>query len=236
MSKSDLMQHLARLAELRDTYDVEEGDILAFVRDYERALDTLTPDENGVCLATIVLCYKHVSVYWRGKPYLYRLTAIPDEAMATLGADTLADLWVAVAGYAKMVSDYVTALSCYEKAYTYRADEDTFYQMVVVNKLLNERYTPPYTREEIKARFPRQGERILRAADGLGYLKVDPVEHTPHFQAVFDRVHERMLERLAVEGNLKMALQQWHILAELYREEGIEWRTPATMNPRVRFD
>lgn len=72
----------------------------------------------------------------------------------------------------------------------------------------------------------------------MSLLKYDPIEETANFKAVIKDV-EKELEELLKEKPRGMGFchiywcEKRRILKEKY---GIDWRSPALMNPRVRFD
>ena len=64
------------------------------------------------------------------------------------------------------------------------------------------------------------------------FVKNDPVEKTQEYLAVIDEV-----ERL-IDENKKMdfCLETWSLKEHYLLERGIEWLSPATLNPNVHFD
>lgn len=71
-----------------------------------------------------------------------------------------------------------------------------------------------------------------------GHLHHDPVEWTARWEEVIDEVERLTDEKLAdVPRGMGFCHAAWHTRADILRERfGIEWRSPAAMNPRVMFD
>lgn len=69
-------------------------------------------------------------------------------------------------------------------------------------------------------------------------LRKDPVENTEKYKAIIDDV-ERELDEMLKDYPKGMGFchHYWHCKRVLLKEKyGIEWRSPAMMNPRVMFD
>ena len=71
-----------------------------------------------------------------------------------------------------------------------------------------------------------------------GHLLTDPVEWTERWEEVIDEAEDLCAERLEkYPRGMGFCFALWHAKAEVLRERfGIEWRSPAVMNPHVRFD
>ena len=71
-----------------------------------------------------------------------------------------------------------------------------------------------------------------------GYgLKKDPVEWTAHWEEVIDEADRMAEEKLkGYPRGMGFCFSYWHEREKALRQFGIEWRSPAEMNPRVRFD
>jgi hypothetical protein len=68
----------------------------------------------------------------------------------------------------------------------------------------------------------------------------DPIEDNPAFQEAFKLASEQATKKLAELGFFKGTMgychAHWAHTKNALREMGIEWRTPAEMNPGVCFD
>jgi hypothetical protein len=68
-------------------------------------------------------------------------------------------------------------------------------------------------------------------------LKYDPVEWTERWERVIDDVNREVDEQL--EGSprgMGFCHLAWHTRCKILKKYGVEWRSPAVMNPRVMFD
>jgi len=69
------------------------------------------------------------------------------------------------------------------------------------------------------------------------YMKLDPIQRTAAWEENYYEVEKECDRRL---GNTPRGMgfchAYWHELSEVLAERGIEWRSPAQMNPRARFD
>ena len=66
-------------------------------------------------------------------------------------------------------------------------------------------------------------------------LRHDPVEMTEKYLAVIDEVEEKIEKNRTVYGH-GSCHEVWALKREYLAEHGIEWRSLAQLNPRVRFD
>lgn len=62
--------------------------------------------------------------------------------------------------------------------------------------------------------------------------KLDPVELTDEYLAVIDEVERKVDERCET----KICHEYWMRKESVLREYGIEWRSPASLNPKIMFD
>lgn len=71
-----------------------------------------------------------------------------------------------------------------------------------------------------------------------GILKSDPVEWTERFEQVIDEAEAKVWSRIDADmRGLGFCHLMWHELQHVLAcDYGIEWRSPARMNPRVMFD
>lgn len=69
-------------------------------------------------------------------------------------------------------------------------------------------------------------------------LKHDPIEDTPEFKAVIKKVEKELDELLKdVPKSMGFCHMYWYEKRRILKEKyGIDWKSPALMNPRVRFD
>lgn len=69
-------------------------------------------------------------------------------------------------------------------------------------------------------------------------MRHDPIEDTPEYKAIIDQVEREIDQELADEPHHYMGFchRYWSVKRAVLARHGITWRSPATMNPRVRFD
>lgn len=68
-------------------------------------------------------------------------------------------------------------------------------------------------------------------------LKYDPVEDTPEFQAIRDELEEKIVAKIGENSGMGYCHLYWQTKREILKKEyGIEWQSPAVMNPRIHFD
>ena len=72
----------------------------------------------------------------------------------------------------------------------------------------------------------------------IGHLRCDPVEYTFRWEDIYYEVERRLDERFAnAPRHMGFCFRYWNAKRELLKEEyGIDWKSPARMNPRVKFD
>ena len=68
-------------------------------------------------------------------------------------------------------------------------------------------------------------------------LKHDPIEDTPEFQAIKDELEEKILAKIGKNRGMGYCHLYWSVKREILEKDyKIKWRSPAIMNPHVRFD
>lgn len=68
-------------------------------------------------------------------------------------------------------------------------------------------------------------------------LKFDPVERTPQMEEICESVERECAEATADHRRgMGFCFMYWSIKRDILSKYGIEWNSPATMNPRVMFD
>ena len=99
--------------------------------------------------------------------------------------------------------------------------------------------------EEICSRIALYRRNIACADRGAfgeiepeGLLKRDPVEWSSAYERIIDEVERKIGIRLADHPRgMGFCFAYWSAKAEILRGEyGLEWRSPAVLNPGVRFD
>lgn len=72
----------------------------------------------------------------------------------------------------------------------------------------------------------------------VGHLRRDPVEYTDRWEEIYYDVEEYLSERFAnAPRQMGLCFRIWSAKREYLKDNyGIDWHSPAQMNPRVRFD
>jgi len=69
------------------------------------------------------------------------------------------------------------------------------------------------------------------------HLKADPIERTPLWEEIYCEVQQECDRRLGdTPRGMGFCFAHWSVMAAVLAERGVEWRSPAVLNPRVRFD
>ncbi len=69
------------------------------------------------------------------------------------------------------------------------------------------------------------------------FLKADPIERTPEWEAICYEVEKECDRRLGdTPRGMGFCFAYWSTKRQVLAERGIEWRSPSQMNPRVMFD
>ena len=66
-------------------------------------------------------------------------------------------------------------------------------------------------------------------------LKADPVEMSEKYLSVIDKIEEKIEKNRTIYG-MGSCFEVWNLKEEFLAEEGISWKSPALLNPRVMFD
>lgn len=70
------------------------------------------------------------------------------------------------------------------------------------------------------------------------FLKFDPIERTPAWEENYYEVEQAVDTAIGndcVRG-MGFCFEYWRVKQEVLMQRGVEWHTPAQLNPRVRFD
>ena len=68
-------------------------------------------------------------------------------------------------------------------------------------------------------------------------LKHDPVEYTPEFQAIEDELEAKIIAKIGENSGMGYCYLYWETKRDILKKDyGIEWCSPAVLNPRVHFD
>lgn len=68
-------------------------------------------------------------------------------------------------------------------------------------------------------------------------LKYDPIEDTPEFQAIEDELEEKIIAKIGRNDGMGYCHLYWATKRDILKNEyGIEWKSPAALNPKVHFD
>jgi polyisoprenoid-binding protein YceI len=69
-------------------------------------------------------------------------------------------------------------------------------------------------------------------------MKVDPVENTEEYRAILPELEKKIEAELKNSSVGKRSGRlRWQIKAKiLKRDYGIEWKSPAVLNPHIKFD
>ena len=67
-------------------------------------------------------------------------------------------------------------------------------------------------------------------------LKFDPVERSEKWEEVIYDASEKAIQECGEPGHMGYCFGYWSALSAALAEYGIDWRSPARMNPRVMFD
>ena len=69
------------------------------------------------------------------------------------------------------------------------------------------------------------------------FLKFDPIQRTPMWEENYCRWEQECDKRLGDTPRcMGFCYEYWSTFAAVLAEEGVEWKSPSQMNPRVMFD
>lgn len=69
------------------------------------------------------------------------------------------------------------------------------------------------------------------------FLKFDPIQRTPMWEENYCRWEQECDKRLGdTPRGMGFCFEYWSTFAAVLAEEGVEWKSPSRMNPRVMFD
>lgn len=71
----------------------------------------------------------------------------------------------------------------------------------------------------------------------IDFISHDPIEDTPEYLAIKDELEEKIIARGGKRSGLGFCHLYWMEKKRILKEEyGIDWRSPAELNPSACFD
>lgn len=68
-------------------------------------------------------------------------------------------------------------------------------------------------------------------------MKIDPVESTPEYLAIEAELKEKIIKEIGEGGYMGYCYKYWYTKQKiLLNDYGIEWKSPAQLNPHILFD
>ena len=230
--KSAFLTVFRDTADLLNEHNLEEEDVDGYLHVYDLAIRSNQIKYKGKDLVYVELLtlnvYQHAKFYWRGRPHADKLVKLLDGKVSFRKGEK-AHFYFELGSYYRSISRFQKALECFKKSYSLKKDENSLYYIVLTERFL-------YPDKDIEIEEKLLSQRIKLALQGKSGLKIDPIEKTEEFQNAYDEVHEEALDVIEKEGDLHLCFQMWDALMDLYAKRGIFWRSPALMNPNVRFD
>ena len=130
-------------------------------------------------------------------------------------------------------------MDCELKKATNEDIERLFTKLLITYKTMKKRrkavklieYMDDFVYDEVAA-------AIKKRADKKPYIKRDPVEYTEKYLKILPELEEKIENELkGVRRGHGFCFEYWSAKGEiLERDYGIDWRSPAVLNPSTRFD
>lgn len=205
----------------------------------EKAYFSLTEEVSFLTL--LIRGYCKEGHGWRARPYVGYLKELLCGGVSEETVALFVDAHDALATFYREVHDVRGAFSHLVKQAELLFDTGEIEESAYV---LERAYALSHTLPElvekllgddaISRRYGEYAHVVLRYHTPRG-LKVDPVEHTAPFLAMYDEVMEWVEERYPDKG-FGSCHMIWSLMTEGFAACGILWRSPAVMNPHARFD
>ena len=212
----------------------------------QSCLDSSLTDslDEAIYLSLLIEAYGHDRRYWRARRHAQRLDAVLSELSDGVRKE-----------YYKLVCEqYETLSSFYRRVRDVRkaaafmrlgadaalgaGDAELSATMlrraITYEQILPEVLRTPVHESELRGLYGALADDILKPTRYLG-IKVDPVEHTDAFLAVFDEVMEAVEDTLTAEQRT-LPFYSWSLMRQELAKRGIKWSDPSAMNPGVMFD
>lgn len=180
---------------------------------------------------------------WRARNYVLENIELLEDV--TFDKDFIigAEIYKILGDASSSYLDCKTAYICYGKSVELYLKTDyplkytayiAKYMLISIMQLPNALEILP-SKEEIIDTFKEYSTDLLKVYDGIGYLKHDPVEQSKEFQMIYDDVMEEV-EQILVETKIRNIHYIWTVMTQCLEKRGINWKSIAVMNPRVKFD
>lgn len=201
----------------------------------------LAPVDELLFLSLLVMAYCKDEHAWRARPYVARLNELLGESYQPKEQYFVAMAHRAVAAFYCEVHD---VRRCFAARVASAQAEMLMGRVEDSAQMLADAYALTHTLPElaslvmddveIREVYGETADTVLRYRVPR-LLKVDPVEHTEAFLAAYDEVMEWVEERRTHRG-FGACHELWGLMTDGFARHGIHWKSPAVMNPRVRFD
>jgi hypothetical protein len=201
----------------------------------------LAPVDEVLLLSLLVTAYCKDEHAWRARHYADRLQPLLKESYGERELYFVAMGHRALTCFFREVHDvrgcFAAGVACAETELLLGRAEDsaeTLRDAYALVHHLPDLASQIKTDAELEAQYKEHAKAVLRYRTPHGLL-IDPVEHTEAFLTCFDAVMEWVEERRTHRG-FGACHELWSLMTDGFARHGIHWRSPAVMNPRVRFD
>ena len=190
-----------------------------------------------------IRAYLYQNVAWRARSFVNECIELLEDVKFDKDLMMGAEIYKILGDASSCYLDCATSYICYGHSVSLYLETDypleyTTYvarsMIIAINQLPNRDEIIP-TDEEIKDTFKEYSDIIIKAKNGIGYIKHDKVEQTKEFQDVYDEVMEEV-EIIASKNNVNIPQYKWMLMADALLKRGIIWKSPQVMNPKVKFD
>ena len=219
--------------------------------DYETALDTI------FSISEEILAYEEAHMEFKTSRLVQRMvrTAEAIDADSLEKLEERADVYDMAGGSSYLSSRRKLAAKYYEKAFDcecaafekYNGSEDAvldrLYNAVVArNNIADDECTDLKSRAKKYVSSDKVNSVVKEAIrTGRDRYLYDKVELTQEYLDVIDKVEERVYNHLCNESGGKLDVKKmfphryWREKKRFLKAAGIDWKTPAEMNPGTRF-
>ena len=192
--------------------------------------------QEAVYLECLLIFFMKTHYEWRGKPYAASLRKVLQEHPGDYPLEFVTRLVNYYRSVLAPCDAYEVALENSEaylkqgeqkKAAMLYAYAGGIAQDIPGVELLDE--------EELANKFGSHAG-IAAAYSAHATFRHDPIEASKEFQDAYDTVMEEVMARIELEKAPYICHLLWGYMEEAFYIRGIQWKSPATMNPTVMFD
>lgn len=237
-----LLPYLTLLAEDNSSHDKIDYNIVEKLCFGRSSLYNFEEVSEGNILNNLLVKIKAKTRYFFEFPYITEDLLTAAKWGRSLDFNIRIEYAFTAGDYYLSIYNRDKAMECYELASKIAFEnndlETSAYALQKYYRINN--YYPEERRKKfdinlIEEKYKEYSKIVIQGINSK-VLKVDPIEFSINFISDFTSVMREVEREINEVGDLHIPQQRWELMKKAYAKRYVNWRTPAEMNPKVKFD